>query len=106
MKRRNGRSGLFCTWLNMPGTMEALLEIPPKLTRNMVFDPEKSRTAACRGACRALSCPNPMSKEVLAAYGLPVIRTETANTEEEASRVGPGHRISAGHETEFPGHHA
>jgi acetyltransferase len=67
--------------------LETLLEIPPKMTRSMVFNPEN--------ACRLLSgVPSPRfmpesdSKEILAAYGLPVIRTEIAKSEEQASRIG------------------
>jgi acetyltransferase len=67
--------------------LETLLEIPPKLTRHMAFDQEKARTLLSRATGRGF-VPESDSREILAAYGLPVIRTETADTEEQASRLG------------------
>jgi acyl-CoA synthetase (NDP forming) len=47
----------------------------------------KSTAVACRGAGGGFMGESD-AKEVLSAYGLPVIRTETAKSEEDASRVG------------------
>jgi acetyltransferase len=68
------------------GNMEALLEIPPKLTRNVAFDTEKARSLLA-GAPADGFMPESDSKGVLGAYSLPVIRTETARTVEEASHL-------------------
>jgi acetyltransferase len=65
----------------------SLLEIPPKLTRDIAFDPEKARRLLAKTSEDGFM-PESDAKEVLSAYGLPVIRTETAGTEEEASRLG------------------
>jgi len=63
--------------------MEMLLEIPPKLTRNMAFDVDKARSIVAR-APEAGFMSESDSREVLGAYGLPVMRTETARNEEDA----------------------
>ena len=65
----------------------SLLEIPPKLTREIAFDPEKARRLLASAPEQGFM-PELDAKEVLSAYGLPVIRTEIAGTEEEASRLG------------------
>ncbi len=67
--------------------MESLLELPPKLTTHITFDPETARhLLAGTPADRFMRESD--AKEVLSAYGLPVIRTELADSEEEASRLG------------------
>jgi acetyltransferase len=77
----------FLYMLDYDRNMEALLEVPPKLTRNISFDPEKARRLLA-GAPEGRFMGESDAKEVLSAYGLPVIRTETAKSEEDASRVG------------------
>ena len=67
--------------------LEALLEIPPRLTRSMAFDFEKAGALFSSAPLDAFM-PGSDSIEVLAAYGLPVIRTATAITEDEASGLG------------------
>ena len=67
--------------------LEILLEIPPKMTRHMVFDQEKARKLLS-GAPERGFMPESDSKEMLMAYGLPVIRTEIAKTEVQASDIG------------------
>ncbi len=64
-----------------------LMEIPPKLTRDIVFDPEKVRPLLDNAPEDTFMQQSDVTK-VLSAYGLPVIRTETAGTEDEASRLG------------------
>jgi acetyltransferase len=68
-------------------TLETLLEVPPKLTRDMAFDQKKAGELLSRAPERGFMLESD-SKEILEAYGLPVIRTETAKTEEQASRLG------------------
>ncbi|MFZ3049024.1 MAG: GNAT family N-acetyltransferase [Desulfatirhabdiaceae bacterium] len=77
----------FLYMVDYARNMEALLEIPPKLTRDISFDPEKARRLLA-GAQAESFMGESETKAVLSAYGLPVIRTETAKTEEDASRVG------------------
>ncbi|MBF0302714.1 MAG: GNAT family N-acetyltransferase [Desulfamplus sp.] len=67
--------------------LETLLEIPPKLTMNMVFDQPKARRLLADAPIRDFMAESD-SKELLMAYGLPVIRTEIARTEAEASTIG------------------
>ncbi len=67
--------------------LEMLLEIPPKTTRHMAFDQEKARTLIAAAPVREFM-PETDAKELLLAYGLPVIRTEAAATEAQASRIG------------------
>ncbi len=64
--------------------LELLLEIPPKVIGHMVFDQEKARHLIS-GAPTQEFMPESDSKELLMAYGLPVIKTETATTEAQAS---------------------
>lgn len=63
--------------------MEMLLEIPPKLTRNMSFDTEKAGKIIAKAPFEGFMAESD-SKEILGAYGLPVIRTGTATGEDEA----------------------
>ena len=67
--------------------LEMLLEVPPKMTGHMVFDQEKARKLIAAATAQEF-LPETDSKEILAAYGLPVIRTEIAETEVQASRIG------------------
>ena len=66
--------------------LEMLLEVPPKMTGHMVFDQEKTRKLVAAAPAQEFM-PETDSKEILAAYGLPVIRTEIAETEAQASRI-------------------
>ncbi len=67
--------------------LEMLLEIPPKLTGYMVFDQEKARKLASSAPSGGFM-PESDSKEMLMAYGLPVIKTEIAESEAQASHIG------------------
>ncbi len=67
--------------------LEMLLEIPPKLTGYMVFDQEKARKLASSAPSGGFM-PESDSKEMLMAYGLPVIETEIAESEAQASHIG------------------
>ncbi len=64
--------------------LEALMEVPPKLSCDMACDRQRARDLLSKARAEDF-LPESDSKEVLSAYGLPVIRTETAETEEEAS---------------------
>ena len=77
----------FLYMVDYARNMEALLEIPPKLTRDISFDTEKARRLLS-GAPDGRFTGESDAKEVLLAYGLPVIRSETARTEEDAARAG------------------
>ena len=67
--------------------LEMLLEVPPKMTRHMAFDQEKARKLVSSAPAREFM-PESDSKELLMAYGLPVIRTEIAKSEAQASSIG------------------
>ena len=67
--------------------LEMLLEVPPKMTGQMVFDQEKARELISKAPAQGF-VPDPDAREILTAYGLPVIRTEIAGTEAQASRIG------------------
>ena len=67
--------------------MEALLEIPPKLTSEVVVDSEKAGKILAR-ASNGQFMTEEDSRDVLSAYGLPMIQTKTARTEDEAIRLG------------------
>lgn len=63
-----------------------LAETPHKLTRNMVFD--RNRAAdILNGVQREGLLPESGVRELLEAYGFPVVQTEAADSEEEASRL-------------------
>ena len=67
--------------------LEMLLEVPPKMTGHMVFDQEKARKLIAAAPAREFMLESD-SKELLMAYGLPVIRTEIATSEAQASSIG------------------
>ena len=81
-----------------------LLEVPPKLTRDMAFNQEKARELLSRAPERGFMLESD-SKEILAAYGLPVIRMETAKTEEQASRLGQDMGYPVVMKLHSPGYH-
>ncbi len=65
---------------------EMLLEVPPKLTRNMVFDKKKADEFLTWNPEKGFLAESD-AWGILAAYGLPVIRMEKADTEEQALRL-------------------
>ena len=67
--------------------MEDVLEIPPKLTREISVDSEKAGQLLARASAGRFMTESD-ARDVLSAYGLPVIRTETAATKDDASRLG------------------
>ncbi len=67
--------------------LETLLEVPPKLAGHLAFDQEKARHLLSGAPAREFM-PESDARELLTAYGLPVIRTEIARTEAEASTIG------------------
>ncbi len=66
--------------------LEMLLEVPPKITGHMAFDQEKARKLIAAAPDQGF-LPETDSKEILTAYGLPLIRTEIAENEAQASRI-------------------
>ncbi len=77
----------FLYMVEYASNMEAVLEIPPKLTRDIAVDAEKAGQILARATMGRFITESD-ARDVLAAYGLPVIRTETALTEDDASRLG------------------
>ncbi len=66
---------------------EMLLEIPLKLPRHMDFDEEKAH-ALIAGAPAQGFLSETDANEILAAYGLPVVKPRIAETEEQALDIG------------------
>ncbi|MDX9787972.1 MAG: GNAT family N-acetyltransferase [Desulfobacterales bacterium] len=77
----------FLYMVEYAGNLETLLEIPPKLTGQMVFDQEKARALLSRAPAQTFM-PETDSKDLLMAYGLPVIRTEFAASASQAASIG------------------
>lgn len=67
--------------------LEMLHEIPPKVSRHMKYNRESVRKLISHTTDQEFMSES-NSKEILAAYGLPVIRTETAETDKEATEIG------------------
>jgi acetyltransferase len=66
--------------------IEMLLEVPPKIAGNLAFDQEKARKLFA-GAPDQGFVSESDSKEILTAYGLPVIKTQIATTEAQAVQI-------------------
>ena len=77
----------FLYMVEFARNLEMLLEIPPKMTGHMVFDQGKARNLIARAPEQGFMSESD-SKEILVAYGLPVISTEIAKTEDHALRIG------------------
>ena len=67
--------------------LETLREIPPRLSGHLDFNPERARSLISRAPDKGFMSESD-SKDILAAYGIPIIKTETAATEEEATAIG------------------
>jgi len=67
--------------------LEMLQEIPPRFTRSMVFDADSARTVFSTAVQDGFLAESDAG-QILAAYGLPLIRTETAATADEAAHIG------------------
>jgi acetyltransferase len=65
---------------------EMLLEVPPKLTRNIVIDQSEAARIMAMIPEEGL-LPESEVQALLAAYGLPIIKTVMAKTEELASQL-------------------
>ncbi len=66
---------------------EMLMEVPPKLTRTIDFHKKKVEEVLSWNTSSGF-LPDSDAWNVLEAYGLPMIRTERADVEEQAVRVG------------------
>ncbi len=77
----------FLYMVDYARNLETLLEIPPKITRHMVFDQEKARQLLCAAPAQRFMSETD-AKELLTAYGLPVIQTLIAETEAQALSIG------------------
>jgi acetyltransferase len=68
--------------------LEMLEEIPPKLSRELSIDPDRAKELIDLGLSRQSGLLSEVeSKQLLAAYDIPVNRTETAGTEDEAVQL-------------------
>ena len=76
----------FLSMVAYAENQEMLLEVPPKLTRTLAFDRKKANDILA-WTLEAGFLPEADARGVFAAYGFPLIRTEAADTEEQASRL-------------------
>ncbi len=74
----------FLHMITFARNQELLLEVPPKVIRDMVFDYQKAEEILT-GPQKEGFLSEKDVQEILAAYGLPVIQTAVAKTEDEAS---------------------
>ncbi len=65
---------------------EMLLEAPPKVSRDMVFDHSQAKKMLT-GSIKDGFLPESDVWQLLAAYGLPVVQTVVAGSEEQASQL-------------------
>ncbi|MGA9538384.1 MAG: bifunctional acetate--CoA ligase family protein/GNAT family N-acetyltransferase [Desulfobacterales bacterium] len=72
--------------------LEALCEIPPRFPRELTFDRDSAERIVSKQLRENGRLTEAASKELLAAYGIPVTRTETARSPEaaveQASAIG------------------
>ncbi len=66
--------------------VESLREIPPKLARNMTFDRQGVVGLIAQAPIEGFMSESD-SKTILASYGLPVIQTEIADSEDQAGEL-------------------
>jgi len=67
--------------------LEMLVEIPPKTIGHMVFDQETAHKLIA-GPQTLGFVPGSDARGILTAYGLPVIKSQIAKTEDQASQIG------------------
>jgi acetyltransferase len=67
--------------------LEMLVEIPPKTIGHMVFDQETAHKLIA-GTQTLGFVSESDAREILTAYGLPVIKSKIAKTEDQASQIG------------------
>ena len=66
--------------------LETLQEIPPRLTRRMVFERDRATKLILKAPHKGFMSESD-SKDILAAYGLPVIKTTIAESETQAMKM-------------------
>ena len=66
--------------------LEALQEIPPRLTRRLNFERDRATELILKAPAKGFMSESD-SKDILAAYGLPVIKTEIAESETQALKM-------------------
>ncbi len=65
---------------------ELLLEVPPKVNREMIFDHKKAEDILTRYQEEGFMA-EPDVRTLFSAYGLPIIQTEVANSAEQAAEL-------------------
>jgi acetyltransferase len=66
--------------------LETLREIPPRISKQLDFDREQAAKLISDAPIKGFMSES-ASKDILAAYGLPVIKTEIAETETQATEL-------------------
>jgi acetyltransferase len=73
---------------NHAKALAALMRTPPSLPENFTVDPQGARAAMAQAEAAGRNVlTEPEAKHVLAAYGIPVARTEIAATAQEAGEI-------------------
>ena len=76
----------FLYMVTFAENQDLLLEVPPKVIRDMVFDHQKAKEILNESPKEGFLSEKKV-QELLNAYGLPVVRTVTANNEDQASQL-------------------
>ncbi len=76
----------FLYMVSFARNQELLLEAPPKVSRDMVFDNNKAKNIFAASPAKGF-LPESDVWQLLAAYGFPVVQTVVATSEEQASQL-------------------
>ncbi len=76
----------FLYMVSFARNQELLLEAPPKVSRDMVFDNTTAKHIFASSTAKGF-LPESKVWQLLAAYGLPVVQTVVATSEEQASQL-------------------
>ncbi len=77
----------FLYMVDYARNLEMLVEIPPKTISHMVFDQETAHKLIAGPQTLGFVSESD-AREILTAYGLPVINSQIAKTEDQASQIG------------------
>jgi len=79
----------FLSMVAFSQNQKLLLEVVPRLTRNIVWDHEKAGAVMARATSGGF-LPESDVRELLTSYGMPVVQTEVAASEDQATSLSRG----------------